>query len=129
MGWSGGSRVAANFIKTIRREVPDAATRQRIYLDIIDYLEDEDWDTQDEAQGLDPAFDAALKGAEKDAPFDGCEWNPKTNSSTLKSEDSHAPADWLLGKDGDWRLCESCAALPEFKRLKKRKRIEDREKR
>lgn len=33
-------------------------------------------------------------------------------------------ATWILGKKGQWRLCDKCVTLPKFKRFKIRKRIE-----
>lgn len=61
MGWAGGGRVMEPIIKTIKKCVPDEKIRVRMYKDIINALEDADWDTQDECIGLDTAFDAALK--------------------------------------------------------------------
>lgn len=56
-----------------------------------------------------------------------CEWNPA----------HHIPAWWpglhgdclndatvTLGAKGDWHLCASCAALPEFRRFKVRRKLE-----
>ena len=56
---------------------------------------------------------------------DGCEWNP-TEERASWSGDVHfdaTPAAVIVGADGQWRLCESCAALPHFARFKSRKPI------
>lgn len=53
---------------------------------------------------------------------DPCEWNPQAARAAFESE-VHARADLIVGSNGKWRLCYSCAALPEFKRYTKRKEI------
>jgi hypothetical protein len=50
---------------------------------------------------------------------DPCEYNPAEKRAAYENE-VHANADFVVGANGLWRLCSSCAALPEFKRLKKR---------
>ncbi len=66
MGWSSGSEVAQDMVKAINRHVPDAKTKRKLYRALIDTLESQDWDTQDEACGEDPIFDAliGLEGGE-----------------------------------------------------------------
>jgi hypothetical protein len=59
MGWSGGSHIMREIIKTAMNTVPKK-NRREFYTDMIDLLEGEDWDTQDEALGLDPIFDAIM---------------------------------------------------------------------
>lgn len=57
---------------------------------------------------------------------DGCEYNPEKKRAVYGCE-AHflsSQAEWLVGAGGKWRLCEACAKLPEFKRLRKRRRIE-----
>ena len=49
--------------------------------------------------------------------IDGCEWNPNKNDWTLEGEE-HAEAKYIVGKDG-YRLCDFCAGLQKFKRMKK----------
>jgi len=56
------------------------------------------------------------KGPRYDDP---CEWNPDANRPAYDDE-VHAPADVIVGRAGRWRLCEACAALPEFRRYKRR---------
>ena len=50
---------------------------------------------------------------------DPCEWNPEANRSALRNE-AHAAADWIVGANGAWRVCDACAKLPRFRRLRKR---------
>lgn len=57
MGWSSGSRLFDTVIQAISNEVSDVEARKRIYRPLIDSFEEMDWDTQDECQGLDPAYD------------------------------------------------------------------------
>jgi len=53
---------------------------------------------------------------------DPCEWNPAKSAAAFGCE-VHAAAELIVGADGQWRLCGSCAALPEFNRFKIRKVI------
>jgi hypothetical protein len=61
MGWSSGSTLMDEAIKSLKKYVPDAAARQGVYFDLIIVFDDQDWDTHDECVGKDPSFDAALK--------------------------------------------------------------------
>lgn len=61
MGWAGGGRIMDPIIKALKNNIPDEKLREKIYKPIIDAFEDEDWDTQDECIGSDPAWDKALK--------------------------------------------------------------------
>lgn len=61
MGWSSGSELFSEIISAVKPVVPDDALRQKIYAAIIPSFEDQDWDTQDECLGEDPAYDAAIK--------------------------------------------------------------------
>ena len=61
MGWSSGSELFDEVILAIQPAVPDAVKRQAVYYKLITAFEAQDWDTQDECLGKDPAFDAALK--------------------------------------------------------------------
>lgn len=47
-----------------------------------------------------------------------CEWNPATGTAANMDDPTHGVATVSVG-DGKWHLCESCAALPQFKRYKK----------
>lgn len=56
---------------------------------------------------------------------DGCEWNPLRNSAAF-SWDEHTrttQAEWLVGANGQWRLCDRCSKLWAFRRFRVRKRI------
>lgn len=53
---------------------------------------------------------------------DPCEWNPDEKRAAYSNE-CHAAAEFIVGANGKWRLCATCAALPEFKVLRKRKPI------
>lgn len=61
MGWSSGSELFDKIIEAVQPAVHDEAAREAIYANIIPAFEDQDWDTQDECMGKDPAFDKALK--------------------------------------------------------------------
>jgi len=56
------------------------------------------------------------------ADWNACEYNPQEKRAAYENE-LHAVATWIVGCNGKWRLCDACAALPEFKRLRKRSRI------
>jgi hypothetical protein len=60
MGWSSGSSIMREVVKAVSANVTDPEARRRIYEPIIEALDMEDWDTQDEVWGMDPACDAAL---------------------------------------------------------------------
>lgn len=51
-----------------------------------------------------------------------CEYNPLKKRAAYEKE-VHAQAAWVVGANGQWRLCESCAKLPEFKRYQTYKSI------
>lgn len=61
MGWGSGSTLFSMVIDAVKPHVPDEAKRQEIYKPLIEAFESQDWDTQDECMGEDPAYDAALK--------------------------------------------------------------------
>jgi len=61
MGWASGSTIVDALITSLRENVKSDDVRKNIYLDVITAFEDADWDTQDECEGYDPAFDEALK--------------------------------------------------------------------
>jgi len=60
-----------------------------------------------------------------------CEWNPEANESACATYDSNNyvenhygcqnEATIMVGANGQWHLCESCAKLPKFKRFRVRK--------
>ena len=53
-------------------------------------------------------------------PRDPCEWDPTRDSPATTTEGCRNRADLIVGADGKWRLCFSCARLPHFKSLRKR---------
>lgn len=53
-----------------------------------------------------------------------CEYSPRDQRAAYEDE-YHAHAEWIIGRQGLWRLCDSCANLPEFKKFKVRIRIEN----
>ncbi len=53
---------------------------------------------------------------------DACEWDPVAARPARDGDKRHADATWSLG-DGEWHLCASCAALPEFARYRVRKTL------
>ena len=62
MGWSGGSAVAINIIRSIKDNVPDVKSRRRIYKELIFTFEDDaDCDTLNECLGEDEVFDSVFK--------------------------------------------------------------------
>ncbi len=61
MGWASGSDIAVEIVKAVKENVPDKKARKRIYIAVKDALESHDWDTQDEAMGIDPLFDEVLE--------------------------------------------------------------------
>jgi hypothetical protein len=50
-----------------------------------------------------------------------CEWDPEENAPGYVGDAHNAPADVVVGSNGEWHLCSSCAALPRFKRYRKRR--------
>ena len=58
------------------------------------------------------------------ANHDGCEYNPETKEPSCDTDDHFRGvlASWVVGANGKWRLCDDCARLPEFRRLRKRER-------
>lgn len=57
---------------------------------------------------------------------EGCEWNPLAGEPAYETDEHHKTsfATWSIGEGkNNIHLCESCAALPRFKRLRKRTRV------
>jgi hypothetical protein len=64
MGYAGGSGVICDFARKLKKSRHfTSKQRQVVYALVIEMLNEEDWDTQDEAFGEDRALDAALKAA------------------------------------------------------------------
>ena len=49
-----------------------------------------------------------------------CEYDPVRERAAFNCQ-VHAAATWVLGHDEAWRLCTSCADLPEFRRFRVRR--------
>lgn len=49
-----------------------------------------------------------------------CEWNPDENRAAVTGDKCHGDAELSVGADGKWHLCRSCAALPRFKKFRRR---------
>ena len=52
-----------------------------------------------------------------------CEWNPTEHRPAFDTDPPHGEAKVAVGSDGKWFLCESCAALTEFKRFTRRRML------
>jgi hypothetical protein len=61
MGWSGGTQIAGDMIRSIEDQVPLQHTRVAVYKDLIAALENADCDNLDECIGISDAFDEALE--------------------------------------------------------------------
>ena len=61
MGWAGGSMVMIGVINSIKDRVKDKEIRKYIYTDVVNCLEDADWDCVEEALGYDEAFDEKFR--------------------------------------------------------------------
>lgn len=67
--------------------------------------------------GLDPATgEPPLVGRVADA----CEWNPVESRGAYDTDTFHSHAQVLVGANGTWRLCATCARLPVFSRYRRR---------
>ena len=66
MGWASGSQVMEEIIDLVKDEIRDDQVRYRLYKGIITALEGNDWDTQNECEGVDAAYDKALKDLHPD---------------------------------------------------------------
>jgi hypothetical protein len=52
---------------------------------------------------------------------DPCEWHPGEARPARADDAPHADATVSLGDNGEWHLCETCAALPGFAACRVRK--------
>lgn len=66
MGWCRGSDIAVGVINAVRRRVKNEETRAAIYRDVINELDNHDWDTHDDAIGYDPVFDQVMQEMDPD---------------------------------------------------------------
>lgn len=61
MGWASGSTLAESIIKAVKDNVPDEQARVNIYRVLLNSMRNQDWDTEDEAMGIDPLFDGLIE--------------------------------------------------------------------
>jgi len=61
MGWAGGTYVARPVVQAAKKYISDKKKRAAFYVAFNKAMEDADWDTQNEAEGIDPVFDAVLR--------------------------------------------------------------------
>lgn len=52
-----------------------------------------------------------------------CEWYPDEGRAATSHDPVHGKAEVVVGARGQWHLCRSCAALPEFRRFRVRKPV------
>jgi hypothetical protein len=52
-----------------------------------------------------------------------CEYNPYEKRGSYEHEPCFNKATHVVGHDGKWHLCESCAALPEFNKYRVKRRV------
>lgn len=59
----------------------------------------------------------------------GCEWNPEKGRAATSycRHYIETRSEVIVGADGEWRLCLSCASLPAFRRYRVRRPIAARE--
>ena len=61
MGWASGSTLFSQIIEGVKPVVSDKEMRKAIYRPIIEAFEDADWDTLDECEGEDEAYDEVVR--------------------------------------------------------------------
>lgn len=61
MGWSSATEPLVLVARQLLKELPDPEARKRVYAPLVTWLSAADWDTQDEALGVDPALDELLE--------------------------------------------------------------------
>lgn len=52
-----------------------------------------------------------------------CEWNPTENRPAFEDDPPHGEATMMVGVDGRWHLCASCAESGAFKRYRVRRSL------
>lgn len=60
MGWASGSSLMDSVIDAAKSAIDDRELRIGFYKKVINAFEAHDWDTQNECEGRDDAFDEAL---------------------------------------------------------------------
>lgn len=61
MGWASGSGLFGEIIDAVKPVVKAKKARVKLYKKLISAFEDHDWDSQQECEGEDPAYDQALR--------------------------------------------------------------------
>jgi hypothetical protein len=70
---------------------------------------------------------AAIRGTQ--TRIEDCEWNPLRDEPATEQKSTNQrwgcarPAMWSVGRVENWHLCDECAKLPRFKRLRRRVRL------
>jgi hypothetical protein len=86
----------------------------------------EDWQLAWRDHPVAIAYRALLKEAWGGPALEGCEWNPE-RSEPAEEGDPHAltsPATWSVGTgERNLHLCDACASLPRFERMRHRVRL------
>lgn len=54
---------------------------------------------------------------------DPCFWHPAEERPCTNADPWHADADLIVGANGHWRLCRTCAALHRFNRYRVRRAV------
>ena len=52
-----------------------------------------------------------------------CEYNPEKRRARFEGEPCRNLSEWVVGANGQWRLCGECSHLPAFNRFRRRTRI------
>jgi hypothetical protein len=60
MGWSEGSSFMEVLITSLQKNKISKKARKAIYQAHLDFYEGQDWDTENEMEGLDPVFDETI---------------------------------------------------------------------
>ncbi len=98
MGWASGSQVAIDIINGIAVQLLEDGLKRGVFADVLDALEAADWDTVDEAMGIDPMFDEVVRDKHPgwfDEPED---------------EDEEEDDDW--GRSETWAIDDEGEQIP-----------------
>lgn len=75
MGWASATGLFIEILEAVKDSGLAFEARKELYEKIYDAFVDKDWDTQDEALGIDPAFDALYKEYYLDVLEDEESWD------------------------------------------------------
>lgn len=62
MGWSSGTDLVEKVANAIKANVADPKVRTKLYRALVAAAEDNDWDCQNEVEGIDPILDKIVRG-------------------------------------------------------------------